>query len=826
MRIFIEGQIDYIYFCYGLAFIILAAVCATLRKQERERFPWGLMGLFGLFHGLYEWMEMIGLAIGDPPLFRTVRLLFMTASFLFLAEFGRVGGIRLRGRGPARWILLPPLAIVVAGGLAGGWAGLAVTIRYSLALTGGLWAAVTIYRYGKTQAAEIRKPLVFAAVLTGLYALAAGLIVPSSSFLPATMPNAEAFYRWTGVPVQLVRCLLANALAIAAFYYSRFSFHASEENRYLAVRLKFFHWALTLLLLLILAGGWALTAYMGEQARRAEIHEGNWHMASIVDRLNNALKGSEGALAAIESSSLMARALLWRTPRDLERANSALDLCQVTLDASVCYLLDIRGTAIASSNRFAPESFVGHSYAFREYFKAATHGTSGYQFAVGTTSGERGYYASRPIFGPRGEIIGVAVVKRNLDRMEEVLRFNPHFFFVNPQGIIFLSSLPEHRLKALWPLPAEVRKKLIAGGDFGQGPFPPLLAGEPLDGQEILLEGRSYLVTRRVLNPAGWFIVLLDPLDTVALYRFMAILVTFTLSLLTIGFSVSFQKSLESTAEVAAYENRFRAIFENAPGAIFIADGQTRRILSFNPFMRQWLGYGEADLLAMTLDDLQASDEEADVRRYRKKDGSLVDVEEVRSGVPFHGKEGILIIAHDISALKRAETILQKLSRQDGLTGIANRRHFDEFLDREWKRSLRDRAPLSLIMCDIDFFKAYNDTYGHVQGDDCLRAVAGVLERSLRRPSDLTARYGGEEFAIILPGTPLAGALSVAEGLRGGVEDLGIVHAAPTAGPVVTISIGIASSLPSPESSPAELIAAADRALYRAKAGGRNRIAS
>lgn len=437
-----------------------------------------------------------------------------------------------------------------------------------------------------------------------------------------------------------------------------------------------------------------------------------------------------------------------------------------------------------------------------------------------------GYYASRPIPGPKGGIIGVAVVKRNLDRLEELLLLAPHLFFVSPEGIIFLSTLPGQRLKSLWPLPADVRESLIAARNFGAGPFPPLLAGEPPDGEEVFYDGRPYLVTRRVLNAAGWFIVLMNPLDKVSLYRFMAILVAFTLSLLTIGFSVSFQKSLESAAEVAAYESRFRAIFENAPGAIFIADGQTRRILSFNPFMEQWLGYGEGELLLMTLEDLQAEVEEEGTRRYRKKDGSLVDVEEVRSVVPFHGKEGMLIIAHDISTLKRAETILLKLTRQDGLTGIANRRHFDEFFDREWKRGRREQAPLSVIMCDIDFFKAYNDTYGHLKGDDCLRAVAGVLEQGLRRPADLAARYGGEEFVIVLPGTSLAGALSVAKSLRREVEALGILHAASAAGPVVTISLGIAAAIPSPETSPAELIAAADRALYRAKSGGRNRIAT
>ncbi|MDP2268682.1 MAG: diguanylate cyclase, partial [Deltaproteobacteria bacterium] len=279
------------------------------------------------------------------------------------------------------------------------------------------------------------------------------------------------------------------------------------------------------------------------------------------------------------------------------------------------------------------------------------------------------------------------------------------------------------------------------------------------------------------------------------LYRSVAILITLALCLLTIGFSVSFQKSLESSAELAAYESRFRTIFENAPGAIFITDAGNGRLLSFNPFMTRWLGFSEEELWMMDLASLREIAGEGNDLRYRKKDGALVDVEEVRTQIQFHGKQGYLTIAHDISEHKQLEEILNRLSRHDGLTGIANRRHFDEFLAQEWKRALREEAPLSLIMCDIDFFKNYNDAYGHQAGDDCLRAVAGAFQKGLRRPGDLAARYGGEEFVVVLPGTPPEGALAVAEALRSDVQALGIPHASSRAASVVTLSLGVASAV-------------------------------
>src|SRR5207302_9711460 len=165
---------------------------------------------------------------------------------------------------------------------------------------------------------------------------------------------------------------------------------------------------------------------------------------------------------------------------------------------------------------------------------------------------------------------------------------------------------------------------------------------------------------------------------------------------------------------------------------------------------------------------------------------------------------------------------LQRISFLDGLTEIANRRRFDEFIDHEWRRALRSSSPLSMIMIDIDFFKAFNDTYGHQHGDECLRRVAGALNVGLHRPGDLAARYGGEEFAVVLAGANRAGAVVVAETLRAKVEALAIPHAGSRVSDRITISLGVGSTIPAPESAPSTLIAVADRALYHAKAAGRN----
>jgi diguanylate cyclase (GGDEF)-like protein len=175
--------------------------------------------------------------------------------------------------------------------------------------------------------------------------------------------------------------------------------------------------------------------------------------------------------------------------------------------------------------------------------------------------------------------------------------------------------------------------------------------------------------------------------------------------------------------------------------------------------------------------------------------------------------------------LKHYQDKLRNLSLMDGLTGIANRRRFDQYLDMEWQRCTRNAHPLSVVMGDVDFFKAYNDGYGHGQGDECLRKVAQVFEQALRRPGDLAARYGGEEFVCILPETDGEGARIVADQIMAGMARLGLPHAYSSVSPRVTVSVGMATALkPAPGQSGKHLVEEADRLLYRAKGQGRNRI--
>lgn len=226
--------------------------------------------------------------------------------------------------------------------------------------------------------------------------------------------------------------------------------------------------------------------------------------------------------------------------------------------------------------------------------------------------------------------------------------------------------------------------------------------------------------------------------------------------------------------------------------------------------------------------------------RAIRRDGTLFDVE-VNSGfvTDLEGKPNrIIIIVRDITARKEAEQQIQRLIHQleierntaqinsitDSLTGLANRRYFDDAMNAEFHRLKRSGAPLSMIMLDVDHFKLFNDTYGHLAGDACLQQISAALKSIISRMPDIVARFGGEEFVVILPETEHKGAVSVAEKLRAAVEALSIPHAGSEAAACVTVSLGVVTVQPSRCTGPAQIVMMADEAMYRAKQEGRNRV--
>lgn len=294
-------------------------------------------------------------------------------------------------------------------------------------------------------------------------------------------------------------------------------------------------------------------------------------------------------------------------------------------------------------------------------------------------------------------------------------------------------------------------------------------------------------------------------------------------------------------------DSTFRSLVEQSVDTIFRMTPACE-ILYVSPAVRRQLGYEPEELLGKIVFDLiyepdrliaraaaaksgePGIDNSPGTQRWMHKDGHLVWIEV--NGRMVRDKNDqpkeIIIVLRDISDRKALEEQLQRLATTDALTGLRNRRGFDETLDREWKRSLRAGSPTSLLLLDLDHFKRLNDAYGHAVGDDCLRAAAQALRGAVRREIDDVFRYGGEELAAILPHTDLEGAVRVAENVCRAIAALRVPHRENhEGGGFMTASVGVATALPRNGGTthmPVALLQAADTALYKAKQLGRNRV--
>ena len=328
----------------------------------------------------------------------------------------------------------------------------------------------------------------------------------------------------------------------------------------------------------------------------------------------------------------------------------------------------------------------------------------------------------------------------------------------------------------------------------------------------------------------------------------IALVVGLTVLIATIGISLVRDMSLRQriAAALSAKEADFRLLAEESSDMV-MRIGIDERIAYISPSCRSLLGWNASQLKGTPALAGVLAEDMSRVRQIVEdlKSGAIEDAKVIYRNATSAGPSiwlettlhatrsattgqvnGVVAISRDMTEHKDLQQSLAVLATSDGLTSLANRRHFDDRLKEEWARARRDGTALSLLMVDVDYFKKFNDLYGHQAGDGCLKALAGVLAREARRPGDLAARYGGEEFVMLLPGTDEAGSAQVGERIRTALRELALPHAHNPISRIVTVSLGGATGWPNKDGpvDPMSLVAAADRALYAAKHEGRDRL--
>ncbi|OGS11389.1 MAG: hypothetical protein A2285_00970, partial [Elusimicrobia bacterium RIFOXYA12_FULL_57_11] len=512
-------------------------------KEKPAALAWRWLAFFALAAGGNKWLGLAAVSLGDNRFFSGLRLAVMAVSFGFLFEFSRRSKRDIDGKTPPAWGYVPLALLALAGGFYG-LGGLYASVRYVLGLSSGLLAGIVILRAARNLPGQLRRPLLALGSALSVYGFTVGLIVPKSGMPLFSWLNYAAFQAVFGFPVQLLEAALAAlmagsvwVLAASVWRYSRSMRAEAPEAEAVAPSVKTV-WLPLAALSVLLCAGWFGTAALGRAERVAVVRDGRSNTSILYFRMNEKLLGIGQTASVMAESAAVTQAAISKTPGDIEKANGLLDRFQKVHEVDVCYLMDARGTVIASSNRKDPLSFVGDNYAFRPYFKEGLQGKGSRYFALGNTTRTRGYYASAPVTDKAGRVVAVAAIKKSLDSLEEEMRLMPYAFFVSPEGVVFLSGRKEFLFSSLWTVGADARYELLKSNQFGPLEFKPLWTNPPADGSLVYLEGEEFYLSRLMSGSDGWSLLSLAPTRSVLVIRFYGIFMTLVLCLLAAGLAV------------------------------------------------------------------------------------------------------------------------------------------------------------------------------------------------------------------------------------------------------------------------------------------------
>ncbi|HBF33843.1 TPA: hypothetical protein DDW35_04710 [Candidatus Sumerlaeota bacterium] len=601
-RIFFDAQFDYIYFVYGLAFILLASVCIFLRQTPTQPIPWKWIALFGFLHGIFEWADLLALNLGDNEPFRYFRTILNLSSFLCLLEFGRSTTGVLHKKTIGRWVHLLFLLVVLAGYPLDGRNGINVLSRYAPGFIGTMWSVYNIIQMAHRGTVG-KKSLFSLAAVTFLYALAVGVVVPDAPFWPASVLNYKTFFSTTGVPIQFVRAVLGILAAASIWSYSLSCLQRkSTDDQSKHIRTFGTRIAITLFCVLLL--GWFFTNDLGKYGSQND----KAHLETIIDMykqsINDTVTTTNNTVKCLAESPFLSRLFLSATPKSQQDANAQVDRYSGIVENSICYLMDTEGTTLASSNRKTKDSFAGKNYKQRAYFQEAMAGHPTNTIAAGLITGEPGYFSAYPVYHSDGKIVGVAVIKSLLGRSTMFHQGSNYSFLVDEHSLILLSSTPAYKNRPLSPISAEAIARVLNNKDFSVINNKPLFSHPLSDERTYNFDGKNMLFISRPIQLPGWSFAVLGSIKSIQVFRLIAITITLLITMAVIAFFIIRQKDLEYIQRITASENFLAQLINTIPNPVYYKDTQGKYLGCNTAFCEKIAKCSRDEVIGKTIADL------------------------------------------------------------------------------------------------------------------------------------------------------------------------------------------------------------------------------
>lgn len=614
---FFELQLDYIYFFYGLAFLLLGVVSFSLRKEFPANKAFLYLGLFGFIHGLNEWLDLLAINQIKSDTLVIIRTFLLLISFIMLFEFGRQLHIFNKKKPLPFWAYFILLLLVFIG-IKSGIIGISITIRYFLGFPASLYVFFVLINLAKKEE-KLKIIYTIFAFVALVYAVTNGIIVPKGNILFSDKLNYTTFIDAFGFPVQFVHAFCATSAAILLWFY--FITKKIEQAKNPGILKTYYRLGNVIVaaVILIIILGWFICNLVGSYSKAIIVQEANNEVRFLIsntkdkffscDELVKIMSGSNWAIEALDNS----------TAQNLEKANIGLDRYATSSDISIGYLLDKTGLVLASSNRNDKDSFVGHDFGSKSYFQKSMQGSLGQAIVLGTTSQQRGYFASSPVKDPKSpdNILGVVAIKKFLD--EETTGFNkyPLVFLVNTRGIVFLSSVPGYLYHQLFSISKNETEELVASRGSGSDIVSPIFGSNIKDGEIVEFKKAYYYLCRRPFSEEGWEILFLQSYNRVFEYRLFAILivmgiclVAFILGIMILNrevyvgsladSNIQFQAEIierkKAVKELYIEKNYSEKLFSISPSAIFVVD-KNNRITLWNEKATKITGYSKEEMI-------------------------------------------------------------------------------------------------------------------------------------------------------------------------------------------------------------------------------------